>query len=142
MSERETRDGAPTRAPEGRNAAEWITLGVSFLVVTLMVGTALYEHFAREEPPGSWILVEIDVARAVHRGDLFYVPFTVRNAGTAPAEDVAVVFAIKDGETVLEESTTTIPFLANSGSADGQLVTAYDPATYAIEARPATLLAP
>jgi uncharacterized protein (TIGR02588 family) len=142
-SEPETREEAEEAGgPPARNAAEWITLSISFLVVAVLVGAALYEELARDEPPGSWISVELDFDRAVKRDDLFYIPFVARNDGAAPATDVAVVFTVMDGEEMLEESATTIPFLPNSGSVDGQLVTAYDPAAYEIEARPATLLVP
>ncbi|MGH2558537.1 MAG: hypothetical protein ACRDJH_05690 [Thermomicrobiales bacterium] len=141
--EPETREDAEeSGGSPARNAAEWITLLVSFLVVALLVGAALYEQLAREEPSGSWIAVELNLDQAVRRDDLFYIPFVARNAGTAAAEDVVVVFAIMDGDEMREESTTTIPFLPNSGSVDGQLVTAYDPTRFVIEARPATLLTP
>jgi uncharacterized protein (TIGR02588 family) len=125
-----------------RSTAEWATLVGSLIVITILVGAALYEQFARDEPAGTWLEVEIDAAAAVKRGDQYYVPFLVTNRGSDPAEDVAVVFEISDGDSVVEESTVQIPFLPNSGSVEGQLVTTFDPATHTIEGRPGALLSP
>lgn len=141
MSERSTNQDQPPAA-RPRSAAEWTTLLVSLTVVFLLVGAALYEHFGREEPPGTEIEVRVLSAEALLRSDLYYVPFKVINRGAAPARDVTVVFEVKRGEEVVEESTVLIPFLANSGSADGTVMTGFDPATHLIEARPATLLNP
>jgi uncharacterized protein (TIGR02588 family) len=130
------------KSSRSRSTAEWTTLIGSLVVVALLIGAALYEHFAREEVPGTWISIDVATDEAVQRDDLFYIPFTAANRGTKPAEDVTIMFTIeRDGETV-EESTVTVPFLPNSGSADGELITAFDPATHQIEARPATLLSP
>jgi uncharacterized protein (TIGR02588 family) len=125
-----------------RSIAEWTTLIVSALFVAALVGAALYEHFAREEPPGVRIAVELALDEADVRGGLTYIPFTVVNTGADPAESVVVLFEIKQGEETVEESTAEIAFLPNSGSADGELVTALDLGTHTIEARVATLLFP
>jgi uncharacterized protein (TIGR02588 family) len=137
-------DPAPDRAeqPKGRNAAEWVTLLVSLAIVVMTVALALYEHFWREEPPGTWLRVELDLAQAVKRDDLYYIPYTATNQGSAAAEAVGLLVTVRQGETVLEEVTTEIPFLANSGSADGVFVTAYDPATHTVEAQPTILQIP
>jgi uncharacterized protein (TIGR02588 family) len=119
-----------------------MTLVGSLIVVALLIGAALYEQFAREEVPGTWISVDVAIADAVRRDDAFYIPFTAINRGAEPAEDVTIIFEIKSGDETVEESTVVIPFLSNSGSADGELITAFDPATHQIEARPATLLSP
>lgn len=112
------------------------------MVVAALVGAALFEHFARSEPAGTQVGVELAIDQAHRRGALYYVPYTVRNAGTAPAEAVVVVFEVRQGEEVVEESTAEIAFLPTSGSAAGELVTALDPATHQITARVATLQRP
>jgi len=138
-------DGKPSekrQTPRARTTAEWTTLIGSLAVVLALVGAALYEHFGQDEPSGTWLEVEVAPERAVQRGDEFYVPFVVMNRGSKPAEDVAVIFEVMDGETLVEESTIQVPFLPNSGSAEGELVTTHDPATHTIEARPAAILTP
>jgi uncharacterized protein (TIGR02588 family) len=135
---------APTEheISHGRNVAEWTTLLISFAVVFATVSVALFEHFAREEPPGTWLTVELDLEQVVRRDAVYYLPYTVRNDGSNPAEAVGIIFTVRDGATVLEEATTEIPFLANSGAADGVFVTSYDPASHTIEARPSILQIP
>ncbi len=133
--------GADDRV-DPRNPAEWTTLGISVVIVAGLIGVAVYEHVARMEPAGTRVSVQVDVAAAEQRDGLFYVPYTVANTGGQPAENVAVVFEVKRGEEIVEESNTEIPFLPNSGSATGELVTALDPAAHAIEARVASLQLP
>ena len=140
--DRPSDEGGQAPRPHGRNAAEWTTLAVSFVVVAALVGAALFEYYARSEPAGTRVGVELAIDQAQRRGDLYYVPYTVRNAGTAPAEAVVVVFEVRQGEEVVEESTAEIAFLPTSGSADGELVTALDPAAHQITARVATLQRP
>jgi uncharacterized protein (TIGR02588 family) len=128
--------------PEGRNAAEWVTLAVSAVIVAAFVALALYEQFERNGPEGALISLEIGVEGAEQRGELYYVPFTVSNDGAAPAEDVTIDFTISSGDQVVQETSVLIPFLAANDSADGELVTAQDPATHTIEGQPSTLIVP
>ena len=128
--------------PKPRTTAELTTLAVSLLITLALVGAALYEDFAQDEPAGTWVTVRVAVEQAERRGDRFYVPFTVANAGAEPAENVTVVFEVKRGEEVLEESTAEIAFLPNSGSEEGEVVTAFDPAAHEIAARVGTLQSP
>jgi uncharacterized protein (TIGR02588 family) len=135
-------DGDRQELPRARSTAEWTTVVGSLVVVALLIGAAIYEHFVREEVPGTWISIEVRTDEARHRDDVYYIPFTATNRGTDPAEDVSFMFSItREGEMV-EESTVMVAFLPNSGSADGELITAFDPATHQIEARPSTLLSP
>jgi uncharacterized protein (TIGR02588 family) len=128
--------------PKGRSAAEWTTLIVSVLVIAIIVGAALYEHFANGEPPGVQISVDVAIDRIDTRDGQNYVPFTVTNVGADPAQDVVVIFEIKQGDDTVEESTTDIAFLPNSGSVEGELVTALDLSAHTIEARVATFQIP
>ncbi len=125
-----------------RNSAEKVTLAVSLGVIVLLIGAALFEQFGRTEPPGTLIEVEVRVADAVARDGSFYIPFEVRNGGTDPAQDVIVIFEVHQEGEMPEESSVTIPFLANSGSATGELVTIADPASAEITSRVATLILP
>ena len=141
VAEGDQEQGTETR-PKPRTIAEWTTLAVSLLITFALVGAALYEYVAQDEPAGTWITVRVAVDQAERREDRYYVPFTVANAGAEPAENVTLVFEVKRGEEVLEESTTDIAFLPNSGSEEGELVTAFDPAQHEITARVGTLQAP
>ena len=109
--------GQSDRARAGRTAAEWTTLVVSVVVTAVLVGVALYEHYSGDEPSGAWARVEVRTDGATRRGDRYYVPFTVANAGGEAATDVTVLFTVKQGETGCEESTADIPFLPVAGAA-------------------------
>jgi uncharacterized protein (TIGR02588 family) len=126
----------------GRSTGEWTTLAASAVVVLVLIGAALYEHFLRDEPLGARIAVELALDRAEERDGLTYIPFTVVNTGAAPAENFGILFAIKQGDQTVEESTADIAFLPNSGSVGGELVTALDLTTHSIEARVATFQTP
>ena len=130
------------RRPGPRSGAEWTTLAVSAVVVAALVGAALYEEFARAEPGGTRLRVTVAVDSAEEREGAYYVPWTVENDGDEPAEAVTLVFTVKRGEETVEESSVDVPFLPTSGSAEGELVTAFDPATHTIEARVGTLQVP
>lgn len=125
-----------------RSAAEWTVLAISAIVVALLVGAALYEHYGQEEPPGIRIAVELSLDQAEARDGLTYIPFIVRNTGRLPAESVVIRFEIKLGEETVEESTAEFAFLPNSGSVEGELVTALDLSTHTIEAQVATVQVP
>ncbi len=126
----------------GRTIAEWTTLIGSVIVIALLVGAALYEHLVHDEPAGVRVAVVLALDQAESRDGLTYVPFTVVNTGAAPAENVVVLFAIKQSEVTVEESTAEIAFLSNSGTAEGEMVTALDLTTHTVEARVATLQIP
>ena len=135
--------GQPTTSrPPGRTIAEWSTFAISAVVTLALAGAALVEHFLLDEPPGTLLTVTVAADRATRQDDRYYVPFTVANAGDEPATDVTLVFEVRRGETVLEESTADVPFLPIRGSEDGQLVTSFDPASHEIAARVGTLQAP
>ncbi len=130
------------KRPSPRTAAEWTTFAVSVVIAAALVGVALYEQFVAKEAPGVRVDIELAVGRAERRDGVFYVPFEVANAGARPAENVVVVFEVKQGEETVEESTADVAFLPVRGAVGGELVTRYDPATATIEARVATLQTP
>lgn len=129
-------------ASSGRSVAEWVTLVVSGLIVAALVGAALVEHFLVDEPPGVRLEIALAVEQTRRAEDLYYVPFTVKNTGSDGAENVTVAFAVQQDDQTVEESTTQIAFLSNSGTAKGELVTVYDPASYDISARISTFETP
>lgn len=133
---------AQSDQPPPRSAAEWLTLAVSTLIVAALIGAALYEHLGNDEPPGVRVEIQVDLARVERRETRYYVPFTVTNTGAEPAEAVSLVFEIKQGEEVLEETSTEIAFLPNSGSAGGEIVTELDPAGHEIVGRIGSVMIP
>jgi len=127
---------------QGRNAAEWVTLTVSIVVLATFIGAALYEQFALTEPSGVILRVELQLDQAVRRGDRFYVPFEVTNTGGDPASDVAVRFEVRRTEEVIEESDMVVPFLPSDGVEAGEAVLMSDPAQFEVTAEVGNFLAP
>jgi len=127
---------------QGRNGAEWVTLAVSIAILAVFVGAALYEQFVNAEPAGAILRVELSLDQTEQRGDRFYVPFDVTNSGGDPASDVAVLFEVRQGEEVIEESDTMIPFLPSDGQETGEAVLMSDPAEYEVTAEVGNFLEP
>ena len=129
-------------ARTGRNRAEWVTLAISIVILAAFIGAALYEQFVNTEPAGAILRVELQLDQTERRGDRFYVPFAVRNTGGDPASDVTVLFEVRQGEEVIEESDTVIPFLPSDGQETGEAVLMSDPAEYVVSAEVGNFLAP
>jgi uncharacterized protein (TIGR02588 family) len=138
----ENDNGDGDQHAKGRSTAEWTTLAVSLLIVAALIGAALVEQFWFSEPPGVRLEVTLSPEQTRHVDDVYYVPFTVKNIGSDGAENVSVAFTVKDDGQTLQESTIEIAFLANSGSAQGELVTEYDPATHQVDAQISTFETP
>lgn len=126
----------------GRNAAEWATLAASIVILAAFIGAALSEHFLRDEPPGAVLRVELQLDQTERRGDRFYVPFVVANTGGEPASDVALLFEVRQGEEVIEESDAMIPFLPSDGTETGEVVLMSDPAQFEVTAQVGNYLMP
>jgi len=130
------------RVPPPRSVAEWTTFGASLVVVLGLVGVALVEQFGRREPPGVRIEVGLTPADVARRDGVFYIPFTATNQGGEAAVDVGVVFEVRRGEEVVEESSATLPFLPVGGSVAGEMVTTRDSATHELAARVGSVQSP
>jgi uncharacterized protein (TIGR02588 family) len=131
-----------SRSRRGRNAAEWVTLTVSIVILAVFIGAAFYEQFALTEPSGAILRVELQLDQAERRGDRFYVPFEVTNTGGDPASDVAVRFEVRQAEEVIEESDMVVPFVPSDGVEAGEAVLMSDPAQFEVTAEVGNFLAP
>lgn len=138
------------RAPEesraeetnGRRPAEWVTLAVSLLIVSVLMGAALYEHFMNDEPSGVHIQVAVDVDHAESRDGQSYIPFSVTNTGREPAEQVVIQFDLTDTSGSVEESTVEIPILPSGGVSHGEIITTQEITDVTIDARAVNFLEP
>lgn len=138
-------DGVGDRANEqkrGRSAAERTTLAVSAAVISALIGAALFEHYLVDEPPGIRVSVSLAAAAAERRDDVYYVPFDVANRGGEPAANVTIIFEVRRGGELLEQSDATVPFLPVGGSVSGELATRLDPTGHDLAARVGTLQNP
>ena len=88
MTTNET-SGAATHPHGPRQFAEWVTFGVSALVVVALAGYLVYDGL-REDGPAVPIEVTVQLEQAAPAGERFVVPIEVRNAGRRTLTNVKV----------------------------------------------------
>ena len=71
------------RARPPVSVAEWVTVSLSVLIVGALIVVALVEELRREEEDAANLRMTFDVERTVVQGGNYYVPYTVRNLGSA-----------------------------------------------------------
>ncbi len=117
------------------SAAEWVTLSLSVLIVGSLIVVALVEESRREEAGVADLGMSFDVERTVVRGGNYYVPYTVRNQGSAAITSAEIWVDIYFENVLIDSAEITVQFLPLQGSQDGVFVTPYDPATHTVLGR-------
>ena len=110
----------------GRTTAEWVSLGVSLLIVLALAGLVTYDYFATgNEPPTIEVTPQLEQVR--QEGDAFYLPVEVANTGDQTAQDVSVEVALQAGEGDPESAQFTVAFLPGGGTEEAVVVFREDP---------------
>ena len=130
------------RLARGRSTAEWVTLWLSVLVVGALAAVALVEEARRQEGDGAALQVTFETERSTQEGEIYYVPYTVRNTGSDAISSADVWIDVYDGEQLVESAEITVQSLPLQGKQDGVFVTAHDPASHALRSRRELLLLP
>jgi uncharacterized protein (TIGR02588 family) len=83
---------ASPRSPRARHRrlAEWVSLGVSVLLIAALAGYLIFEGF-RSRSPFVPVEVRIELDQAQRSAGRFILPVTVRNLGNHTLRDVRVV---------------------------------------------------
>jgi uncharacterized protein (TIGR02588 family) len=115
--------------------AEWVTLSLSVLIVGALVMVALVEESRREDADAADLGMSFDVERTVARGGNYYVPYTVRNQGSAAITSAEIWIDIYFENELVDSAEVTVEFLPLQGSQDGVFVTPYDPSTHTVVGR-------
>ncbi len=116
-----------------RSAAEWVSLAAVLLILGAVVGYLVLQTVRRSDDTARFE-VEIRQGEITQHGNRFYVPLTIRNAGTATGEEVVIHAELKqDGETV-EEAELTFGFVAGGEEMEGVAVFTEDPRSAELEA--------
>lgn len=105
---------------------EWITFGISLVIVLGFVGLQLYLHWQGEEGPPR-IFVEADLSGLDQVGSDYYLPVEVTNEGGSTAEDVNVQLTLQGGEGNSETASFVIQFLAPEETVEQIVVFKSDP---------------
>ena len=108
-----------------RSPAEWITLAVSALVLTLLVGLVLYDwQLSKNLPPA--FQVEVTEPARLTAGR-YYLPFTLRNTGGRIARTVQVIAELKLPEGEEESGEQQFDFLSGNEQKQGGFVFDHNP---------------
>lgn len=129
-------------AARRRSSAEWVTLSLSVLVVGALIIVALVEESRRLDGDGTGLQVTFDMEGAAARGESFYVPYTVLNAGSEAISSAEIWIEVVDGERIIESAEINVQFLPLQGKQDGMFVTTHDPASHALRSRVESLQFP
>lgn len=114
-----------------RSVAEWVTFGVSVLILLVLVVLIGVEAGEPDRPALPRVVAS---GPAERHGDRWLVPVKVRNDGGATAERVQVVAELTVGtETV--EAEQEVEFLARDETAEVAFVFEEDPAAGRLDVR-------
>jgi len=113
-----------TKRPS-RSFAEWLSFGISSLILGTTVGLVIYSWAnGRDSPP----VLAIQRLEPVREADgQFYVPFEISNTGGETAESVQVIAELKVKTTVQESGDLQIDFLSQGETEKAAFVFKTDP---------------
>lgn len=119
-------DGDTATERPGRTGAEWVTFGVSAAIVAaVLLVIALAWATGPSGPP---VLVAERSGPIVREGDVYRVPFSVRNDGGEAADQVQVIAELViDGE-VAGDGEQSFMFLASGETEEGEFLLGRNPA--------------
>ncbi|MGB3613312.1 MAG: TIGR02588 family protein [Elainellaceae cyanobacterium] len=120
---------APKRSqknPQGRSRAEWISLSISLLVLSTIVGLILSLWFKEGQQSQPHLL--ITSAKSVRQQDgQFYVPFSVTNKGDRTAESVQVTAELTIRQSMVATGEQEFEFVSSGEVRKGAFVFDRDP---------------
>ena len=108
-----------------RSPAEWITLSVSTLVLSLLIGLVIYDwQISKDLPP----TFRIEVTEAVRFSEgRYYQPFTLRNTGGSIARTVQVTAELSLSNGEQETGEQQFDFLSGKERKKGSFIFDHDP---------------
>lgn len=116
-----------------RTVAEWVTLGLSLLVVAGLIAIAIREESERTDDTGVTVL--FDEESATRHGELYYVPYIVTNIGGDAITSAEIWIEVFNGDLMVESAEVRIQFLPREGRQDGIYFSSFDPATHELRGR-------
>ena len=114
MNNREGQSKQEAQTLADQSLAEWITLGISILILVLVVGGLGYLYFSGGSPQAPTIEIRPQLDAQRQATDAFYLPVEVVNRGVQTASDVHVQLTLTAAG-VSETVSFTIPFLPGRG---------------------------
>jgi uncharacterized protein (TIGR02588 family) len=107
-------------------------MSLSVVLVGALMVAALVEESRREDDVAADLRMTFDVDQTVARGGNVYVPYTIRNLGSAAISSAEIWVDISFQNEIVDSVEITVQFVPLQGSQDGVSVTQYDPATHTV----------
>jgi len=125
MTDIKAKNGDPRAKSPSRSLAEWLSFGISSLILGTTVGLVIYSWAnGRDSPP----VLAIQRPEPVREADgQFYVPFEISNTGGETAESVQVIAELKVKTAVQESGDLQIDFLSRGETEKAAFVFKTDP---------------
>ena len=129
---------AKSRRSRRRRLAEWVSLGISVLLIAALAGYLVLEA-VRSRSPYVPVEVRIELDQAHRTAGRFILPVTVKNLGNHTLRDVRVVIALRPGSGGGENKSQDfdIDYLGERAEQRLFVYLDEDPQTLTIEARAA-----
>ncbi|MEX0269247.1 TIGR02588 family protein [Leptolyngbyaceae cyanobacterium UHCC 1019] len=123
MTDIEAKNGDPKKP--SRSLAEWLSFGISSLIVGITAGLVIYSWATGQNSPPILTIQRTEPVREV--GGQFYVPFEIFNTGGETAESVQVIAELKVKTAVQESGDLQIDFLSEGETEKAAFVFKTDP---------------
>ncbi len=121
----QTHEDIPPAQPAHRSLAEWLTLLISTVILTLLVGLILYDWQVNQTRPPAF---EITIANSVRVTDRrYYLPFAITNTGGRIARTVQVVAELHFPGAADEVAEQQVDFLSGHEQKQGSFVFTHNP---------------
>jgi uncharacterized protein (TIGR02588 family) len=126
---------------QARTAAEWVTLGISSLIVVGLFALVTYFHLTASSDP---VIVEVQprATETYQAGGRFYLPITVHNRGGETGEEVKVRVTLTSTDGHQETAELQVQFLAGGGASRAVVSFTGDPRQGQVEAGVVSYLEP
>ncbi|WP_083656246.1 hypothetical protein [Mongoliimonas terrestris] len=133
------REEGAERVVTGTSPVEWAVAALGAAILAGVIGYLAHDGLTGSGAPPdlSVRVVSTLPAKAGH-----HVQVLVLNDGQSPAAAVDVVGELRDGETVVEEASTTVDYLPQNSEKPAGLMFTEDPAAFRLVVRAAGYTAP
>lgn len=108
-----------------RSTAEWVTFGLSSLILGAIAGLVVYSWATEHDRPPTLEVRQTDAIR--QENGQFYIPFEVVNTGGQTAESVQVIAELRKNNQVEASGDLQIDFLAQNETETGAFVFKQNP---------------
>lgn len=127
-------DGEEGQVVTGTAPLEWAVAAIGAAILAGVIGYLVHDGLAGSGAPPD-LSVRVVTVIPVKAGHLVQV--LVLNDGHSPAAAVEVVGELKEGDTVVEESTVTVDYLPQMSEKPAGLMFTADPAEHELTVRAA-----